>query len=246
MPRLTICPHFLVDYPYDDPLEIGREIIKPLLDCLTETQKLGINLVIAAEILQYYEESYPWNQISDPKWRGYINNWYVLITSHLNRARLVNVGNIEALEGNSCSIISNRVNQLFNQFLSTFGNSAMPNRKHDEAIFINDQCKYPENLNRYYLFQAPKHLDKVKYPWLRIYKKPLPPEGDFPFVPPDDWRKCPTPKRTAVSHAYLDQQGNEWKWDQLHKDHWDVQYPHANAYKNITPKGKILSEKKSS
>ncbi len=246
MPKFTLCPHFLVNYAYDNPLEIEQKIIKPLLDCLTQAQNLGIELVLATEILRYYEESYPWNKMSDPKWTGYIRDWHLLITTHLHKANFVSVNDVHlSKENRNCAIISTKIKQLFNQFLSVFGSAKMPNKNHDEAIFIADQCHYPSTFQRYYLFQVPDHLDKVEYPWLRIYKKPLPPKGDFPFIPPNDWRKYTAPKR-SISHAYVDKQGNEWKWDQLHNNHWDVQFPNAKSYKNVTPNGRILSKKKAS
>ena len=122
-----------------------------------------------------------------------------------------------------------------------FGKSTLCNGVHEEGIFISDHCSYPAPLDNFYLFNDFNDIDKVKYPWLRIYNRELPAEGDYKFIPPDNWRESLEPIRDPQSHGFIDFNGNVWKWDRLHNNHWDVQHTGIGAgYSNVTIDGRVL------
>ena len=62
----------------------------------------------------------------------------------------------------------------------------------------------------------------------------LPRGGDHPYVPPKSGRGKPVkvPKDTA----WKDNKGRTWKWDRLHKDHWDVTDKDGDHI-NVNPDG---------
>jgi len=45
-------------------------------------------------------------------------------------------------------------------------------------------------------------------------------DGDHPYVPPKSGRGKPVTIPNGT--AWKDNKGRTWKWDRLHKDHWDV------------------------
>jgi hypothetical protein len=64
----------------------------------------------------------------------------------------------------------------------------------------------------------------------------LPTGGDRPYVPPKDSHG--KPKKVRGKPGYVDEKGNTWEWDRLHKDHWDVQHPDG-SHTNVFPDGSV-------
>jgi hypothetical protein len=58
--------------------------------------------------------------------------------------------------------------------------------------------------------------------------------GDFPPGYGDGWKKI------KGSDGFIDLDGNRWKKDKLHKDHWDVTNPKGKQIKEVDFKGKQL------
>lgn len=238
MAKLTICPHFLVDYPLSNPQDIENTIIQPLLELLTLAEDNGVSIYLSSEIMEVFEDRYPWHKMNDDMWKGYLNSWYLLITQKLNRNCIFLVGNSPYGSG-SCNVVSSNINAMFQNFLSVFAISNMANGQKKEAIITNNTCgsaPYQELFS----FDMPSKIMFVVAPWLRIYKKPLPYTGEFSFIPPQGWENMSIlPKGTQ--HGFIDKTGNEWVWDLLHKNHWDVQHPSPRgSYTNICPEGKRL------
>lgn len=241
MSRITICPHYLVDYQLTSPDEIMKEIIKPLYDCLCECNIRNIQIVLSNEIINAFESSWPWDQSSDPSWAGYLRDWYSLISPNLLKADIINVPNNTVGVTPNCSLISVETADMFARFLAVFGSQTMHGGVNEEGIFISAKCAYPVQLQKFLYIKTPiDDLVKVIYPWLRIYKRPLPYGGDYPFVPPTNWKNFPSPIR-GTKRGYLDDAGDSWEWDRMHDDHWDVQHSATNGgYTNVSPDGRNL------
>jgi hypothetical protein len=113
----------------------------------------------------------------------------------------------------------------------------MPNSESEEGIFASLSCGNGMSFSGCFILLNSEDMNKIKYPWLRIYNKPLPPTGEYKFIPPITWKQNASPVR-GINHGYLDVNGHEWIWDMLHQNHWDVQ--DGTPYKNVTPDGRIL------
>lgn len=238
MTSITFCPHFLMPSQHKDPLEIEENYIYPLSEMIDEAFKRNIPIYISEEIANLFQTNYPWDLLSDPKWKGFISTWHSLLTSKISKfCELRGAGPTMSKMIDGCPLLAEDIIKAKSDFLENYGSHGMPNRDHEEGVFIDQQCGTPATYKKYYLFRAPEDLEKIKYPWLRIYNKPLPPEGELPFIPPVDWRLSPIPKR-GLGQGYIDSAGREWQWDKLHENHWDVQ--ENKGYKNVSPDGRIL------
>lgn len=247
MSKITICPHYLLNYPKTTANDIERFIIFPLSKCLDRAIKDNVSIVVSKEILDLAINNFPWNDLHDnPEWKPYISDWYLLtlgkITKHsdiINTTKLncVNINtNINEIE---CSNLSDDINFLFSIFLDIFTSKTMPKKQSEEGIFANKSCGNNLTHSGCYIFHTPDNIHFVKYPWLRIYKKHLPYAGDYPFKPPSNWKQNQNPQK-GNQNGFLDADGNEWVWDKLHDNHWDVQQNGSSKYKNISCEGEVL------
>lgn len=225
-------------YKFSAPEEIGEKIIYPLRIIAGAAIDRCLPIQISKQIVELSREKYPWNLSEDPKWRGYLLEWNMVLVPILNKSDLIDSSSKTATIRTLCEKIDDeRILGLYEEFLKLFSSNKMPRGISEEGI-ISDRCclAAAENYKCVPIFSA-ADLDLVKFPWLRLYDKRLPPIGDYPFVPPADWKKLGIPPK-GKSHGYLDAKNVEWVWDNLHKNHWDVQ--DGSPYKNVTPEGKIL------
>ena len=241
MARLTMCPHYLTDYNLTSPDEIEREIIGPLANCLSKAIELGIEIAISKELLIKVSDGFPWNRMEDGGWRKYLISWHCTIYSFLGKADIIPPSIEQTMQVDRCSHLQEETIRLFARFLAVFGRREMHGGKHEESILCNASCNYGVKLASFYLLDSTAQLDYVLYPWLRLYKQPLPPTGSFEFKPPSDWRKYGEPRRGAgdLREGYLDDKGNVWVWDRKHNDHWDVQLS-TGGYRNVSESGEHL------
>jgi hypothetical protein len=243
MSKITICPHFFIDYNLTSPEEIYREIIKPLYECLDESNKQNIKIVLSKEILLAFGNSYPWVKTADNDWAGHLRDWYALISPSILKAEIINVENAAPIGISNCSLTNFSTVEMFARFLTVFGSHTMHGGLHEEGVFISNNCVYPAQLQSFlYVIDPRLDLIKVVHPWLRVYKKPLPYEGEFPFIPPKNWRNYSSPIKGTL-RGFLDSSGNIWEWDRMHNDHWDVQHSLTRGdYTNISQDGRVLSK----
>jgi len=57
------------------------------------------------------------------------------------------------------------------------------------------------------------------------------------------WRRgniFPTGRVSGGRSGPIDRDGFIWLWDQLHKNHWDVQLSDGSKHRNVSPDGEIL------
>ncbi|MEO3684714.1 hypothetical protein ABHN84_20845 [Shewanella vesiculosa] len=245
MAELTICPHFLTDYNLTTPAEVEKVIIMPLIKCLKKAKEDNIQIVLSKEILIKHRNNYPWSLSVDPLWSKHLSLWDAYITSYIGKARIIDVPHSVPKTNKNCNTIQASTSLMFARFLEVFGKGLMHGGIHEEAIYISEDCKYPQQLNRYLLVNTPHDFNKIIFPWLRFYKKKLPYEGEFPFVPPTDWRKHPNPNKASYHpYGFLDVVGNVWQWDHFHGEQWDVQHSEGYGnYSNVNCEGKVLSRK---
>lgn len=245
MAELTICPHFLTDYTLTTPDEIEKNIIAPLIKCLKEAKENNIEIVLSKEILTKHRLNYPWSLSVNPLWSRHLSLWNTYITSYLGKAKIIEVPQLSPAIKDNCSNVQADTALMFARFLEIFGKGLMHGGVHEEAICISNNCLYPPQITKYFLVHTPKDFNKITFPWLRIYKKPLPYVGEFPFVPPLDWRKHPNPiKASYHPYGFVDIEGNVWQWDHFHNNQWDVQHSEGRSnYTNVNCEGKILSMK---
>jgi len=239
-PKITICPHFLIEYTLTTPKEIYIEIIKPLYDCLNECKSKEIQVVLSKEILLAFHSSYPWDQTSDPIWAGHLRDWYHLISPGILKADIINVDSSVIGITSNCSLLQPPIINMFARFLTVFGSNTMHGGLNEEGIFLSQNCSFPIQLQNFCYVIHINDIAKVMHPWLRVYNQRLPYEGDYPFVPPANWRNSSSPIKGSL-RGYLDHSGSSWEWDRMHGNHWDVQHSNTrDDYTNVSPEGRIL------
>ena len=96
-------------------------------------------------------------------------------------------------------------------------------------------CHATEVCHKFFL-ASPSDWRLVQYPWLQRYHPNLPVDGEFPFVPPVNWQVA---QLHGDQHGLLDRNGNEWRWDLLHRTHWDVQLSDGR-HLNVSTEGRLL------
>lgn len=246
MSELSICPHFLTDYKLTTPAEFEKVIIAPLIECLRKAKEDNIQIVLSKEILIEHRNNYPWSLNCDPLWSKYLSLWDSYITSYISKARIIDVPLAAANINTNCTNLQQTISLMFARFLGVFGQGLMHGGVHEEAIYIAECCNYPQQLNGYLLVTTSNDFNKIRFPWLRVYKKKLPYEGEFPFIPPDDWRRHSAPIRASYKpNGFLDIVGNAWEWDHFHGEQWDVQHSEGYGnYTNVNCEGNVLSKKK--
>lgn len=249
MAEITLCPHYLVDYPYENSDDVEDNIVSCLLALIEiiEHEK-GINLVISKEIFELCENGYPWNLYEDPDWSQILNIWCTAIWPYLGKATIISSEpNNVSTNLKNCTSISDRVFHIFESFLDNFGKLGIAKQKNEEAIFTHTTCCYPDEYRGFLIVnQEFNNLKILKNSWLRIYpvNSLLPVSGDFKFIPPDTWRNSLSPlKNNKEPYGFIDNNGRVWGWDKLHKDHWDVQKSinsGKDEYDNVSPQGALL------
>lgn len=243
MVRVTICPHFLVELPqHVDANYIEKNYIYPLTTRVQEAKKQKIDICLSSQLVELYNASFPWNRMSDSSWKGYLLDWDRSIRSEL--LSYAKISSIPATtSGNAvCKQLSIDVNGLFEALLLKLGSGGMPSGMHPEGVISNNNCGKEVILAPFQLVKSESDFEKVKFPWLRIYNQPLPTVGEFPFVPPGNWVLSSSPIRNSrfSNYGYVDSAGNEWEWDKLHMDHWDVQHSsNTRDYTNVNIDGSI-------
>lgn len=249
MAEFTLCPHYLVDYPYENINDIEDNIINCLLELIEIIEnEQEISLVISEKIFQLCENGYPWNLYEDPNWAQVLNIWCTAIWPYLGKAKIVS-HEVETTPKylKKCTNISENVFHIFESFLDSFGRLAIAKQKHEEAIFVNSSCCYPVDYREFLLINEDlKNFKILKNSWLRIYPIDtlLPIYGEFKFIPPDNWRSSLSPPRNHKDpYGFIDNEGRVWCWDRLHNNHWDVQQSIDSCrgkYVNVSPEGVLL------
>ncbi|WHP04477.1 hypothetical protein QLH32_10390 [Acinetobacter corruptisaponis] len=252
MPDITLCPHYLVDYPYKDAIQIEDNIINSLVRIFeTINNEKDIQLIISEKIYELHQNNYPWNLYEDEKWSGVLNLWSSAIVPELGRAKILShSNNSENILDKPCRFLLDSTQLIFQDFLKDFGKYKIARVKHEEAIFTHENCCYPIDYKGYLILNEKlSNVGILLNPWLRVYPAniPLPTSGHYKFIPPNTWCNSLNPIRHhKAPYGFIDHKGHIWKMDTLHRDHWDVQLSSESSrgnYLNVTPEGKILERK---
>lgn len=249
MSELTLCPHYLVNYPVQNSSYLEKNIFSDLLKILIKIRDTpNIKLVISTHIMKLHYEGFPWNMGNDENWKQILNIYRMSVIPALNRAHLYEHQlNENYTESDGCINVTEEIKKIFNQFLILFGKKSIGNIKNEEAIFSNSCCYGGEYKNFLIINETLDKFNHLKFPWLIIYNQnhKLPTNGIFPFIPPDNWRRALTPSKTLQEpYGYIDIKDQVWSWDRMHDDHWDVQLSKDSErgnYLNVNSDGDILS-----
>ena len=249
MVEITLCPHYLVDYPYENINDIEDNIINCLLELIEKIESEdNLDLVISENIFQLCRDGYPWNLFEDQSWAGILSIWCNAVWPYLGRAKILphNV-KTTTTDLKKCINISLEVHRIFEGFLDCFGKLEIARIKNEEAIFTHTNCCYPSDYRGFLIIDHEfKNFRILKNPWLRIYPNDsqLPIEGEYQFIPPGNWSNSLKPLKSPIApYGFIDNEGKVWCWDMLHKNHWDVQFSGCSKngeYLNISPEGKLL------
>ncbi|EQA1593430.1 hypothetical protein ABKU91_23415 [Enterobacter hormaechei] len=244
MPKITFCPHHILNIdPNLDPRVIEKFYVMPLIDFIKACKVMGLKVSISQTLLEMFEELHPWSLGEDVKWTKWLADWHAVLKPLLNDMDIV----VHPITGNvskvRCAGITKKVNDIFCDFINYISTHTFHDKTNEEAIYTpTPMCI---NYNDFINIKEVKDIKFAKYTWYKIYPDNLPSQGDFPFVPPQHWRKSAKPlKAGKPNYGFLDDKRREWHWDKFHKDHWDVQNPGGGLddYTNVTPEGKILRE----
>lgn len=243
MAEVTICPHLLVNYNMANPADIEEYIIEPLREILQKAYSLEVKVVVSEHIVDAMTNSFPWDKLTVPAWKGYVLGWSDVIRKYIEKkATIIHHEPLSTNNGLVCDCINQHINDVFVHFLSIFAKDVFAQNLHSEGIISTDACGNNIAYKNTHPVKYADDLFHVKYPWLRTYDSRLPYSGEHVFIPPANWKKSPIPIRgTGPKHGYKDIRGYEWEWDTLHRTHWDVQMGGGlRNYMNITPDGRKI------
>lgn len=248
MSDATFCPLLFVPNSSLTPDEIEKYQIKFLDLHLTLCDKYKIRLCFSTKLFDIICSCFPWNLKNDPAWKQYILLWESVVFGPIQK---------KAIFSNVAEDHSERSEYTYNCQIKDLGDimSALSDWMHawlGEEWFrskvlrglISDSSRCSENegnnaLCDYYIkIRFAKDYELLLFPWKHLYPHDLPHAGDFPFVPPENWMVCGKAAK-GENFGYIDREGNEWMWDKMHKDHWDVQFP-SGGYIRITNDGRRL------
>ncbi|WP_262264679.1 polymorphic toxin type 17 domain-containing protein [Pantoea dispersa] len=239
MNKITFCPHIIMDIPESTVEDIDGYIVSHFLDFMSAVDAERLAIYFSSTLMERFHDHYPWDKSSDEEWGGYVKQWHGLIMSKMTKVQLLEHEVIECDLKHSCASISQATKEVFNSFLEKIASHTLPCGGNEEAIFSPvDEC------NTHFDFISIEDFNDLKpaeFPWYKYYPRELPCEGEYPFIPPIDWRKSEQPKK-GEGHGFVDINGREWVRDTLHKNHWDVQdvKKGAGRYRNVNDDGNIL------
>ncbi|WP_439831495.1 hypothetical protein [Aeromonas caviae] len=243
MTDITICPHLLVDYNMENPDDIEEQIIIPLREILDEAYLLGIKVYLSEHIINSMRDSFPWDKIENPAWKGYVLGWSTLINKYIEKKVFVINHDLPLTDQPLvCNCISQQINDIFINFLNVFAKDIFAQNHHAEGVISTDACGNNIAYKKIHPVKGKDDLPLVKHPWLRTYDRRLPYNGEHRFIPSADWKLSPTPIRgPGPKYGYRDINGYDWAWDRLHDTHWDVQIGAGRGnYMNISPDGRRI------
>ncbi|WP_320736073.1 hypothetical protein [Enterobacter roggenkampii] len=239
MNKITFCPHIIMDMPESTIEDIDDYIVSHFLNFMSAINFEKLSVLFSSELMDRFQEHYPWGRSLDEDWGQFVNQWHGLIMSKMTKVQLIEHDIINCGHGHNCNAISQTTKDIFNSFLEIIASHTLPERCNEEAIFSPmDDCNTHSDFITIHDF---KDLKPAEYPWYKYYPRELPCEGDYPFVPPSDWRMNSQPKKGS-GHGFIDIDNREWKRDTLHRNHWDVQDERQGPgrYNNINYDGKKL------
>ncbi|HEI9768028.1 hypothetical protein ABM024_08990 [Morganella morganii] len=244
MAKVTFCPHHIIDLKEGmTPAEVEKFFIEPLINFLKNAFDSELTVCVSQFLITEFENTYPWKLIESPIWKQWIHDWYSLLKPHLARAEIIehSISDSDGVGFNRCDGLSADINKIFDDFLSAIATQTLPGHSNEEAVFT--PTPWCTNFDDFIRIENIEQLKLAKFTWYKFYPQNLPCQGEFPFVPPETWRRSTEPRRgNTARRGYIDSSRREWIWDLLHNNHWDVQNPGGGRdnYTNVSPDGRIL------
>lgn len=238
MKFVSFCPHLIAGYPKDD-LDESNKRIAVFIKILDFCKENSLDLMISLRVFQLFNEGFPWEMTSgNSKQKSLVLLMQSAILPKINKMSKVSHDVSSYVDFDCCYLSDGNILKIFDGFLKSFFVQTCVDGRTINAL-IGDRChNYKEEIF-YISLSSLEDLKKFQVTWLKVYDKNLPVKGEFPFIPPNGWESLVQKKGTQ--NGWIDVQGNEWKWDKLHKNHWDVQLVGGNGdYKNVSPDGRIL------
>ena len=244
MTKVTFCPHHIFGISSDiEPEAIEIYYIAPLIEFIKSAKKESLQICISHSLMEEFEQNYPWNMLTEKAWEKWINDWYGSLKAAFKDLDIIVHENNTDNRDVRCNALSEEVNALFNSFLAEIGTHSLHDHSNEESVFAaSPWCSAYDDFIK---IECADNIKFAKHTWYKIYPDNLPCTGEIPFVPPERWRTSSQPRRENAPHSgYIDIESRAWRWDRLHRDHWDVQNPGGGRgnYKNVTPDGRILRD----
>jgi hypothetical protein len=246
MVDFTVCPKELYCKEVissDFINEFEQKTIVPLIELIEDCAAKDISIKMSFDLLNLIISRAPWADSSNDKILPYLNSWYQAVISTLERYATSSTSG-DGSYSNCDELNDAEINNHFKEFLSQEGSNSNKTIKRLNHFGIHVKNKCPQNVEcSCNIFMQDKGEARfLQHPWYIIYPEKLPAIGEKPFVPPNDWEKLDSPRKSTSGKGYLDVNGHSWEWDHLHNNHWDVQRGGTGNYTNVCPKGKILDK----
>jgi hypothetical protein len=220
-----------------EPSDFEDIFINQVRSHLEQCGRLKIQLQISRPILDRIMERYPWDRMADPKWKGWILDWQAAVLSELDKRTVNHETQINGVDGDT-PLKADDLWDVWCAFLNWWENGIVLGGKYSKGIGAHDchaVCDSPHACGKFHVIPS-SEWRLIAYPWLQRYSQDLPTSGEFFFVPPVQWTNA---QLHGPQHGFLDIDGNEWCWDMLHQNHWDVQL-RQGGYRNVSTDGRIL------
>lgn len=248
MKSITICPKELYTNTPITKISAAlfeKNFIAPLLEIIESCESDEIDVKLSANILDSITQRAPWTECTDPIILAYLDSWYNAIVQPLYRFATITTDNIPS--SHDCHILSDTaINNHFKNLLNKLSLSTKRTITgvNHLGIHVKNSCAENMECTCNIFLKDHQSLRYMRTPWYLAYPENLPDGGEYPFKPPKNWETSNAAKKGGEKgNGYIDESGHSWEWDSLHKDHWDVQRGGTNNYTNVSPTGKILSNK---
>jgi hypothetical protein len=235
----TICPKLFYFSGTLTPEEFERLFVSKIQFHLERCFDLSVKMILSGRLLEKAMENFPWDRQGDNEWKGWILDWMSAVWPELERSSVDCNHSYSGEVSVGCpSFLDQEIWELWCGFLHSWQNGSCWNGRFIKGIGTDGcetLCGSSDVCGKFHLI-PPNDWKLIKYPWLVRYDRRLPVEGEYPFSPPDSWISA---RLHGDSHGLLDANGNEWCWDKLHHNHWDVQLC-GGGYLNVSVEGKVL------
>jgi len=246
----TICPVILICNTTTEPEVFDSTCMSFVARHIKFCTENNLKIEVCAQILEIITGLFPWLKMGDEKWKQYLLTWWNGVIRELeryasNRISSANSGN-QNIQGFQCEIKHHmKLHNLFGHWLIDWRNGHKYRALYDKGIGANN-CSIINNshvmnqglCNEFHIIGECEQWKDIRYPWLLMYDKRLPVDGDFACKPQNNWMNLSIAPK-GQRHGFLDKSDNEWCWDTKHNGHWGVQSG-GMCYLMVTPTGRIF------
>jgi len=242
----TLCPGLLVASHTIPHALISQKLLDVAKTHIDTCKKLKIRLMISNDVFTRIMVLFPWNCEGNDELRQLTAVWRAaVLTPFTKNCDFVQVPFGEQAPpngGKGCLIAGDEdLANLWEKWLTHWSNGIAVQDKFIKGVASDPICctsAHEGYCNRFILVLTADDWQLVRFPWYIKYPLDLPAEGETSFSPPSNWETQPLAR--GPNNGYLDLNDNEWVWDKLHDDHWDVQLVGGDGYKRVTTDGRVI------